>query len=645
MNALKHTYVLADGAVRNVADFTRWLELESATQTIRSAPDAYGLVPWVYRCTMLRCNAIAGLPFSITDSRGNEASVPFNMRDVVQLIEFALCIWGTSYTLIKRRGRRVSGLQWLNPETMSIRTDPIRGIVAYVQQFSGGRLEFAPEQIVHHKLPNPLDDVGVGVSPARVALDAARMALNANTYVAKFFANSAIPAVVLSTDQPMPDAETERVRTVWERLFGGVRNAFRTAVLRYGLKPTVIGSQMKDIVPAELIAAARQQIAVAFGVPQTLLEDAANYATAREHRLSFYYETIFPEADLIAEGLNTQLFASLGLRFEFNYNEVEAVQQDEATKANAVSQLVQLGIISTDEAREVMGFEPRAETTQQDTTAQGLPSEAKQDVRRWRDKALRRGPDVQFDSEAIPDWLANAIRARLATMPVREAFAPAVRAYERGGAERDLKQRIQEVYDAHRDKIAKAASAGEMPNDELNALADDLVSAVTAKLTLIAIDAALAMAVDFGVGVEYDNILTDAAAWAQRYAYDLVKGITNTQREHLQNVISQVVDGKLSREDAVSMIEPMFGEVRAEMIATTEVTRAMSAATELYTKQLRDAGYTIQVRWYTWEDERVCEICAPLDHTLEDVWRTVAPGGPPAHVNCRCKTVVEVVRK
>ena len=51
----------------------------------------------------------------------------------------------------------------------------------------------------------------------------------------------------------MPDPEIERVQNVWQNLFGGVRNAFKTAVLRLGLKPTVIGFPLKDLALPELM--------------------------------------------------------------------------------------------------------------------------------------------------------------------------------------------------------------------------------------------------------------------------------------------------------------------------------------------------------------------------------------------------------
>ncbi|GAH83549.1 unnamed protein product, partial [marine sediment metagenome] len=86
-----------------------------------------------------------------------------------------------------------------------------------------------------------------------------------------------------------------------------------------------------------------------------------------------------------------------------------------------------------------------------------------------------------------------------------------------------------------------------------------------------------------------------------------------------------------------------FGKARSAAIAITETTRAMAAASDALQADLAAQGVQTVQRWLTAEDERVCPVCGPLDHTTEDTWRAAFPSGPPAHVNCRCVTDVELV--
>jgi HK97 family phage portal protein len=557
---------------------------------------------------------------------------------------------------VLKQGNRygMKGLQWLNPTSVKAKTEKKEGIVAFEQRLGGKVTTFQPEEIIYHTLFNPTDDLGVGISPAKVALRAAGMAHNATQFVEQFFASGAIPAVVLTTDQMLPDEEIERVRSVWERLFGGVKRAWRTAVLREGLKPQIIGSPLKDLVVTPLLQEARQQIAVAFGIPQTMLEDAANFATAREHKLSFYYETIFPECRLIAAGLNKQLFADLNLHFDFDYDSVEAVQQDEATKADALLKLFQAGVIDRNEAREQLGYEVTlADQAVQGTTEaaqamaqvaqalqpaapQKLSTAAFQELGQWR--RARASKQGKFVAEHIPPWLQAAIRLRLADVRFDgRAVDPCVRRFDRGDAEKKLAKRLTGVLKDALPAIQKAVTQGK-PVDTA-ALNGALSSVLSADLAIAVADAFLAQAVEIGVEMDYAEVLTDAAAWAREYTYELVKGIDATSQAQLQSVISQLANAQLTEEDALALLEPVFGSVRAETIAATEITRAVSEAEGMYAELLQEREVKFVERWLTAEDERVCPECGPLDHKTN--WAEDYPDGPPLHPNCRCWVVIE----
>ena len=83
--------------------------------------------------------------------------------------------------------------------------------------------------------------------------------------------------------------------------------------------------------------------------------------------------------------------------------------------------------------------------------------------------------------------------------------------------------------------------------------------------------------------------------------------------------------------------------MRAEVIATTEVTRAYSAATNETQALLNETGLQMERVWNTQNDELVCPICGPLNQQPESVWAGEFPEGPPAHPNCRCGESLRVV--
>ena len=419
------TYILGSGLAAKASVEEFFTYLKTLEGDVTRPASIYGRVAWAFRCVQLRCDAIAAIPFQITEG-DTEYVWSYNWQRLFWRVEAALLCFGAAYVLKRSNRVMLKDLQWLNPQTMMPKIDPERGISGFEQRIAkGGKREFRPEQIIYFNSWNPEDDLGPGVAPMRVIAEAAGMAANLNAWGAKFFERGAIPAVILTTEQNPPDAELERVRTVWDRMTSGVKNAWRTIVLRGGMKPTVVGMPVKDLAMPDLTQSVRQQIAVSFGVPETMVGDpAANFATAKTNRISFYQETVIPEAREIEAVLNEQLFGPMGLEFSFQYNMIEAVQQDEAEKADAVLKMFGAGIITLQEARDQMNLgeapaellEQAAEPEEPEPTP--LPDieperELQQELRRWRTKARKRGKPTDFDSEIIPYSLASAIKVAM----------------------------------------------------------------------------------------------------------------------------------------------------------------------------------------------------------------------------------------
>jgi len=138
-----------------------------------------------------------------------------------------------------------------------------------------------------------------------------------------------------------------------------------------------------------------------------------------------------------------------------------------------------------------------------------------------------------------------------------------------------------------------------------------------------------------GVSLSVTNINQTAGRWAREYTFDAVRGINNTTRQAISDAIGTYTSTPgMDKADVVKLLEPLFGKRRAEMIATTEITRAYSQAAHITQMELQQQGVETKEQWVTWRDDRVCPICAPLHNSFD--WQAEHPYGPPAHVNCRC---------
>lgn len=139
-----------------------------------------------------------------------------------------------------------------------------------------------------------------------------------------------------------------------------------------------------------------------------------------------------------------------------------------------------------------------------------------------------------------------------------------------------------------------------------------------------------------GVELSIDTINQRATQWAQTYTYELVRGINETTRQAISNAVTAYTQAPgMTIDEVAQLLEPTFGQVRANMIATTEITRAYGQAATITQAELLAQGVYSELQWVTYNDDRVCKICGPL-HNAIVTWSLEYPNGPPAHVNCRC---------
>jgi len=233
-----------------------------------------------------------------------------------------------------------------------------------------------------------------------------------------------------------------------------VRKAWETVAVKASVTPVVVGYPTKDLAMPELMEKVREQIAAAAGVPQTMLEDAANFATAKEHHQSFYSETIAPEVMWIESALNRQLFEPMRLHLQLDYQALDIFQRDEAERSESLLRLTQAGL-PVDFAMELLGFDlpgdmeydnlkdrledeadQRAERAAR-VAAQTAPQQnSREEMRKWERKALKalksgKSADVEFVSDEIDDESRIIITDRLCIatteQEVKAAFEPPFR--------------------------------------------------------------------------------------------------------------------------------------------------------------------------------------------------------------------------
>ena len=138
-----------------------------------------------------------------------------------------------------------------------------------------------------------------------------------------------------------------------------------------------------------------------------------------------------------------------------------------------------------------------------------------------------------------------------------------------------------------------------------------------------------------GLTVDWELANAGAAEWARLYGSNLVNNITGTTLSRLQNEIAGFIENGENMGQLTARLEPLFGPERADLIASTEVTRAFA---EGNMTAWRESGIIQRREWRTSNDEIVCLICGPLNGKITGLDEPF-PGGvdsPPAHPRCRC---------
>lgn len=107
-----------------------------------------------------------------------------------------------------------------------------------------------------------------GLSPLRSSLRmAAPVALAAQEYSARFFANGARPDYALTTEQGLPPETIEKLREQVEERHRGLNKAHRPMVLTHGLKPATLGIPADEMALLPTRQFSVEDLCRAYGVP------------------------------------------------------------------------------------------------------------------------------------------------------------------------------------------------------------------------------------------------------------------------------------------------------------------------------------------------------------------------------------------
>lgn len=666
-------------------NFPGWMSSMQRSGRIASAPDAYEVVPMLYRAVNLRCDAISTVPYTLTRN-GDAVDWPWrqSVSELVKATERSLLLTGGAYWYKVVKGRTMTGFVVLNPTTMTVNFEPTRATLedpysgALFTQSQLGKV-YGPwtiNDIVYFREPSYRDDILPGLAPAAVALQSSQLGHYLERFTSAFFEGGAQPVMVMNLPEAMDDAEFARFRGEFATRIGGVANAFRSLFVRSPeLKVQKVTPDINTMMLPELQERVITSIAMTLGVPRTMLEaSAANYATADSDRQSFWRETIVPRLGMLEQVMNNQLLGPIGYEIVFEPEKLDVMQADEANRADSLLKLTQAGVALPDAMR-ILGYDNVDEmflTPTVEAPADELPTEAPPEpapvvgdiappqpdaaasmTARRNDWALLakkierrikagKSPRCAFDSDVISGDEVKAVMARLHDgMTVHDAqhVVDEVKAVD------DMTDEERRIY---RELVPEFQTRGKawvrkiLRGEDVDPTLQDVIAPVlNRELTTVAQRRIDELGTDIGV-VATDATNDRIVDWLVDYVPQETRLIDATTAERIKKVIDvyRQTPG-MTAEDVASMLNPAVDPARALMIARTEIVRAQTQAGVIYQGYLKERGLTYRRYWITERDDLTCPICGPLDGKPEEEW---AGTEPPAHPNCRCATALRLVK-
>ena len=271
----------------------------------------------VYSCVRILSEAVAGLPlhlYQYTDKSSKEKAVDnplyFLLHDEpnTEMTSFVfretlmthLLLWGNAYSQIIRNGKgEVVGLYPLMPDRMTVNRDK-KGRLYYEYMVSSddaktlkdGTVRLSPYDVLH--IPGLGFDGLTGYSPIAMAKNAIGLAIAAEEYGSKFYANGATPSGIL--EYPGTVKEPDKVRESWNAGFGGSSNAHKIAVLEEGMKYTPISISPNEAQFLETRKLQINEIARIFRVPPHMVGDLekSSFSNIEQQSLEFVKYTLEP---------------------------------------------------------------------------------------------------------------------------------------------------------------------------------------------------------------------------------------------------------------------------------------------------------------------------------------------------------------
>lgn len=661
---------------------------------------------WVYRNNDVIAKEVANIEFELFTTRVVGKEIIFDpilqhpiLDSLDRFNEFTAAsdgfyltqshrkLTGDAFWYVDGQNTQVNGIYLLQPDKVTLELGkPVAGqkiINKYVYEdnVNGDKIKetYDADEIVHFKIPNPNNPYRgkSAVEAAAESIDTDNYAVEANKGL---FKRGLITNFVLSTENKLTNEQLSQLRAELRANYGGAANAYKAMILSGGLKPETIQMSNKDVEFIKQQEWLRDKIMSIFGNNRAVLgiTDDVNRANAEATILAWKRTTVKSEMKAITDTLNEFFVPRFGTNLIIGFK--DPVPEDREGKISESTQLVDKKIITQNEARELLGYDPIKDPDADllnkpvpETVAPQVPKSI-QNVNYT--KVLRKlgvyEKVVQAEKlkeAAIPiaKKIIGARTKKEAPVEVREH--PTFTNDKVWGFHRKQIHIVEAQEEIFREKVERfinrvvERAIDQVPDEialiQKKALFDEegLVTQATVDFTPILNEVLILSGQQALKFIDSDDLYLafDVRKVIEENVRKFAKSMLETDRDKIVEIIADGLSGGDSvnriRNNIVDTFDE-FSKVQAERITRTEVIRASNIGAE---DAWRQSGVVTGKQWLTALDDRVDPLCEYMNGKIVSLSKSYFRKGevlevnghkadfsygavkePPLHPNCRC---------
>ena len=282
----------------------------------------------------------------------------------LELIVGHVLLWGNAYCLLVWTGKGQPYLYPLHPSTVRPARLKASGLKVYEVDGVPGKLTDANlkreddrARILH--IPGFGFDGVKGMSAIKAARQSLGLALAAEEFGARLFANGSLSTGILTSEKPINNKKADELSARWKEKRTGLEKAFDTIVLDSGLRYERLTIPPEDAQFLESRSFQVSEIARWYGVPPHMLMDtdkSTSWGSGIEQQsIGFLVFTLRPWLERFEQRF-TRLLPPEPAYAHFSVEGL--LRADSAARATFYKEMWQLGVFSTNDIRALEELPP-----------------------------------------------------------------------------------------------------------------------------------------------------------------------------------------------------------------------------------------------------------------------------------------------